>query len=84
LPIPIERLSRRTVFVSIYSPKRDRDGTPRSDSKRNTILVATAKVFAERGPGASTSAISAAAAVADGTLFLYFKTKDDLQPKLHQ
>jgi AcrR family transcriptional regulator len=41
-------------------------------------------VFAERGPGAPTSAISAAAAVADGTLFLYFKTKDDLQPKLHQ
>jgi AcrR family transcriptional regulator len=51
---------------------------PRSDDKRNAILVAAAKVFAERGPGAATSAISAAAGVAEGTLFLYFKTKDDL------
>jgi AcrR family transcriptional regulator len=57
---------------------------PRSDNKRNAILIAATKVFAERGPGAATSAISAAAGVAEGTLFLYFKTKDDLLNALYR
>jgi AcrR family transcriptional regulator len=51
---------------------------PRSDDKRNAILFAATQVFAERGLGAPTSAISVAAGVAEGTLFIYFKTKDDL------
>src|SRR5271163_3194522 len=57
---------------------------PKSDSKRNAILLAAAKVFAKRGPGAATSAISTAAGVAEGTLFLYFKTKDDLLNALYR
>ena len=57
---------------------------PRSNDKRNAILLAAAKVFAERGLGAATSAISAAAAVAEGTLFIYFKTKDDLLNALYR
>jgi AcrR family transcriptional regulator len=50
----------------------------KSDDKRNAILSAATKVFAERGLGAPTSAISQAAGVAEGTLFTYFPTKDEL------
>jgi AcrR family transcriptional regulator len=57
---------------------------PRSDDKRNAILLAAVKVFAERGLGAATSAISVAAGVAEGTLFIYFKTKDDLLNALYR
>lgn len=42
-------------------------------------------LFAERGVGnAPTSAISAAAGVAEGTLFTYFKTKDELINELYR
>ncbi|MEP7121987.1 MAG: TetR/AcrR family transcriptional regulator [Byssovorax sp.] len=58
---------------------------PRSDDKRAAILAAAMKMFAERGLGASpTSAISKAAGVAEGTLFTYFKTKDDLVNALYR
>jgi AcrR family transcriptional regulator len=57
---------------------------PKSENKRNAILLAAAKVFAQRGTGAATSTISAAAGVAEGTLFLYFKTKDDLLNALYR
>src|SRR5258706_723612 len=52
---------------------------PRSDDKRNAILTAAIDVLAERGLAATpTSAISRAAGVAEGTLFTYFSTKDEL------
>jgi AcrR family transcriptional regulator len=51
---------------------------PKSEDKRNAILSAATEVFAERGLSAATSAISSAAGVAEGTLFTYFKTKDEL------
>jgi AcrR family transcriptional regulator len=51
---------------------------PKSEDKPNAILAAAIKVFAERGLGAPTSAITSAAGVAEGTLFTYFKTKDEL------
>ncbi len=57
---------------------------PRSEDKRNAILAAATDVFAERGLGAATSAISAAAGVAEGTLFTYFRTKDDLLNALYR
>jgi AcrR family transcriptional regulator len=56
---------------------------PRSEDKRNAILAAATQVFAERGLGAATSAISGAAGVAEGTLFTYFKTKDELVNALY-
>ena len=56
----------------------------KSEDKRNAILAAAAQVFAERGLGAATSAISNAAGVAEGTLFTYFKTKDDLVNALYR
>ena len=55
----------------------------KSADKRNAILSAATSVFSERGLGAATSAISHAAGVAEGTLFTYFKTKDDLVNALY-
>jgi AcrR family transcriptional regulator len=51
---------------------------PRSEDKRNSILSAATQVFAERGLGAPTAAITSAAGIAEGSLFTYFKTKDEL------
>jgi AcrR family transcriptional regulator len=58
---------------------------PKSEDKRNAILEAATRVFAERGlTAAPTSEISKQAGVADGTLFTYFKTKDDLVNALYR
>jgi AcrR family transcriptional regulator len=58
---------------------------PKSESKRKAILEASMDLFAERGIGhAPTSAISAAAGIAEGTLFTYFKTKDELLNELYR
>lgn len=51
---------------------------PKSEDKRNAILSAAIQVFAERGLGAPTAAITSAAGIAEGSLFTYFKTKDEL------
>jgi len=57
---------------------------PRSGDKRKAILDAALQVCAERGiGGAPTSAISRMAGVAEGSLFTYFKTKDDLLNELY-
>ena len=58
---------------------------PRSEDKRNAILDAATRLFAERGlTAAPTSQISKLAGVAEGTLFTYFKTKDDLINALYR
>jgi AcrR family transcriptional regulator len=58
---------------------------PKSEDKRNAILDAATRLFAERGLTASpTSEISKQARVAEGTLFTYFKTKDDLINALYR
>src|SRR6266849_9284396 len=52
---------------------------PKSEDKRIAILDAATRVFAERGLAAApTSEISKRAGVAEGTLFTYFKSKNDL------
>ena len=57
---------------------------PRSGDKRRAILDAALRIFAERGiAGAPTSAISKAAGIAEGSLFTYFKTKDELLRELY-
>jgi len=54
-----------------------RDSTPRP--KRDAILRAAIDVFAERGFfNAQVADIARAAGVAAGTVYLYFKSKDDL------
>jgi AcrR family transcriptional regulator len=57
---------------------------PKSEDKRNAILSAAAQVFAERGLGAPTAAITSAAGIAEGSLFTYFRTKDDLINALYR
>jgi AcrR family transcriptional regulator len=57
---------------------------PRSGDKQKAILDAALRICAERGiGGAPTSAISKAAGIAEGSLFTYFKTKDDLLGELY-
>ncbi len=58
---------------------------PKSEDKRNAIIDAATHLFAERGlTAAPTSEISKQAGVAEGTLFTYFKTKDDLINALYR
>src|SRR6267154_1884648 len=57
---------------------------PKSEDRRNAILSAATQVFAERGLGAPTAAITSAAGVAEGSLFTYFKTKDELVNALYR
>src|SRR5712671_6055815 len=69
------------AFSDIGSPV----ARPKSEDKRNAILDAATRVFAERGlTGAPTSEISKEAGIAEGTLFTYFKTKDDLVNALYR
>jgi AcrR family transcriptional regulator len=56
----------------------------KSEDRRNAILLATTKVVAERGVGASTSAIAGVAGVGEGSLFTYFKSKDELLNVLYR
>ncbi len=57
---------------------------PKSEDKRKAILEAAVRVFAEQGiTNAPTAAISKAAGVAEGSLFNYFKTKNDLMNELY-
>src|SRR5436853_6561303 len=54
-----------------------------TSDKRTRIMDAAIKVFAERGFFTATVAeIARAAGVADGTIYLYFKSKDDLLLRL--
>ncbi len=56
---------------------------PKGNDKRARILDAAIKVFAERGFHTATVAeIAKGAGVADGTIYLYFKGKDDLLLRL--
>ena len=57
---------------------------PRSDDKRKAILEAAIAMLEERGiADAPTSAISRAAGVAEGSLFTYFKSKNDLMNEVY-
>ncbi len=51
----------------------------RKNSKREAIIEAAVKVFAKKGfYNAKVNDVAKAAGVADGTIYLYFKNKDDL------
>jgi TetR/AcrR family fatty acid metabolism transcriptional regulator len=55
----------------------------RTDDKRQRIFDAAVQVFARKGFFASrVSDVAAAAGIADGTVYLYFESKDDLLIKL--
>ncbi|MDP3273778.1 MAG: TetR/AcrR family transcriptional regulator [Deltaproteobacteria bacterium] len=56
-----------------------------TDDKRERILRAAVKVFAKKGFYASrVSEIAKAAGVADGTIYLYFESKDDVLESLFE
>jgi AcrR family transcriptional regulator len=56
---------------------------PKSEEKRNILLSVATQVFAKNGLTASTASITNAAGMAEGTLFNYFKGKDDLMNTLY-
>ena len=67
-----------TVHSSPDRPERG-DRGDRSGDKRERILVAAERIFARHGFfAARVSDIAREAGVADGTIYLYFKSKDDL------
>lgn len=51
---------------------------PRSEDKQIALLESATEVVAAQGLGAPTALIAKGAGVAEGTLFRYFATKDDL------
>lgn len=56
---------------------------PKSEDKRQALLDAATAAIAQFGIGAATSLIARNAGVAEGTLFRYFATKDDLLNALY-
>jgi TetR/AcrR family transcriptional regulator, fatty acid metabolism regulator protein len=67
-----------TVHSSPDRPERG-DRGDRSGDKRERILIAAERIFARHGFfAARVSEIAREAGVADGTIYLYFKSKDDL------
>jgi TetR/AcrR family fatty acid metabolism transcriptional regulator len=57
----------------------------RNSDKYQQILTAAIRVFAERGFSQSTiSQIAQEAGVADGTIYLYFKNKDDILVQFYE
>ena len=65
--------------------ERDAAKKRRSRDKRERILKAAVKVFARNGFHATrVSEVAKAAGVADGTIYLYFKSKDELLVSLFE
>ncbi|EOY8930377.1 TetR/AcrR family transcriptional regulator [Enterobacter hormaechei] len=56
---------------------------PKSEDKKQALLEAATAAFAQSGIAASTALIARNAGVAEGTLFRYFATKDDLLNVAH-
>lgn len=64
---------------------RPRELDPARREKRDRILRSAVRIFADKGfPSARISDIARDAGVADGTVYLYFKGKDDLLLSIFQ
>lgn len=55
----------------------------KSDDKRQALLEAAVEIIASQGLAATTAKIAKQAGVAEGTLFTYFKSKDELYNRLY-
>src|ERR1700758_358002 len=65
--------------MTAHSPPERPDRGDRGGDKRERILLAAERIFARHGFfAARVSEIAKEAGVADGTIYLYFKSKDDL------
>src|SRR5579871_6228612 len=71
---------------SSLSPRRSRrPPAARGGDKRERILDAAVRVFAKKGFYATrVSEVAKAAGVADGTIYLYFKSKDEILVSLFE
>ncbi len=56
---------------------------PRSEDKRQKILSVATQLFAEEGLNAPTARIAKIAGVAEGSVFTYFASKDELLNQLY-
>ena len=56
---------------------------PKSEDKRNALLLAATRVIVNEGLGAPTATIAQEARVSTGSLFTYFKTKSELLNELY-
>src|SRR5215469_8567457 len=71
--------------LSVRRPRKKAERAPRGGDKRQRILRAAVKVFAKNGFYATrVSEVAKAAGVADGTIYLYFKSKDELLVSLFE
>jgi TetR/AcrR family fatty acid metabolism transcriptional regulator len=67
------------VVHSREEKEMPRRGASNASDKRNRILRAAIKIFSQKGFfNSKVSEIARASGVADGTIYLYFKNKDDL------
>ena len=56
---------------------------PKSDEKRQALLLAATRIIVTQGLSAPTAGIAKEARVANGSLFTYFETKGDLYNQLY-
>jgi AcrR family transcriptional regulator len=56
---------------------------PKSDDKRNALMVAATRVIVAQGLSAPTAVIAREAGISNGSLFTYFETKADLFNQLY-
>ena len=68
-----------SLIIKLVDIKKMAFQTTKSNDKYSRILDAAGKVFSRRGfHQATVSEIAGTAGVADGTIYLYFKNKDDI------
>jgi TetR/AcrR family fatty acid metabolism transcriptional regulator len=84
----LSRTSRKKKAGAAPAATADGPARPtgrRSGDKRERILLAAVKVFAKNGFHATrVSEVAKAAGVADGTIYLYFRSKDELLVSLFE
>lgn len=80
-----ERSFMRRTTTAVVSKRPNDDARPLVVDKRDAILRAATQVFAQRGFfGAQVADVAKVAGVAAGTVYLYFRSKDDLLVSLFE
>ena len=80
-PSPLDRAESisELILSSLRSKKNIKNKLDSKDGKRKRIIEAATRIFAEKGyDGATISEIAKEAEVADGTIYEYYKSKEDL------
>lgn len=85
--LSLQRRGKPRKSREVSDDREDREAAKRrrSRDKRDRILKAAVKVFAKNGFHATrVSEVAKAAGVADGTIYLYFKSKEELLVSLFE